>query len=225
MSKNAKISINPFADYSKASDAKKKSIIKQQKNPSKFHIAWYQLPKARIKKSISKNGDLIPVNDGIAELKARNPVKKRQVLDRTVSIEALRRYTAMILPKLLYTQKLEIIKSVSTKSIIIDGVQILVSPDVIYRTTINGQSYLGAVKIHISKNNVFEMQQSRYISTLIFEYLKETVANEDDIVLKELCLSIDIFGQSIVPTPNNSLRLLKEVKEICSEIKYQWNAA
>lgn len=220
-----KISINPFADYSKASEARKKSIIRQQKSPDKFLVAWYQLPKARIRKSISLNGDLEPIEKGIQELMGRKPLKKRQILDRLVSLEALKRYTTINLPKVLKGSSLEVIKVVDTKSVFINGVEIVISPDVIFRTQINGRSHVGAVKIHISKNNIFDSKQSKYISSLLYKYLVESVAQEDDIVSKELCLSLDIFGVRVISTPNNTKKVFEEIEHLCDELKSIWSAA
>ncbi|WP_345274007.1 hypothetical protein [Flaviramulus aquimarinus] len=219
------ISVNQFADFSNASEASKRRIIKQQKDPNKFMVAWYQLPKARIKKSIENNCDLEPIVKGIEELKQRIPKKPRQVLDRTVSLEALNRYASIKLPDLLKSVPYEIIKKVECKSIFLNGVEIIISPDVIFRIKANGKIYLGAVKVHISKNNVFDNIQSRYISSLINKYLKEVVAKEDEEVLEELCLSIDVFGEKVISVPKNLSKSLAEIEVICANVKSVWNAA
>ncbi|WP_248724400.1 hypothetical protein [Seonamhaeicola sp. ML3] len=225
MTKEIKISINQFADFSKASDSKKRTIIKQQKNPNKFLVSWYQLSKSRIKKSIENNGDLDPIIKGIEELKGRIPKKPRQVLDRIVSIEALQRYIHIKLPDMLKTIPYETIKKVESKSVYINGVEIIVSPDVIIRIKVNGKTYLGAVKIHVSKSNIFDNIQSRYISVLIKKYLEEVVAKDGDKVLDDLCLSIDIFGERIISAPNNISKAITEINVICNEVKSFWNAA
>lgn len=219
------ISLNQFADFSKATIASKRRIIRNQQNPNKFLVSWYQLPKARIKKSIENQGDLEPILNGIAELKLRNPEKQRQVMDRIVSIEALNRYVNIKLPDLLKTVPYEIIRKVESKSIILNGVEIIISPDVIFRVKIDGKNYLGAVKVHISKNNVFDNFQSRYISSLIHMYLKEVVAKDNEDVLEELCLSIDVFGERIISVPKNLPKSISEIEVICEEVKSIWNAA
>lgn len=225
MNNRIQLSVNQFADFTKATETRKKRIISQQKEPNKFLVAWYQLPKARIKKSIENNCDLQPILNGIAELKLRNPDKPRQVNDRIVSIEALNRYVNIKLPDLLKTVPYEIIKKVESKSIILNSVEIIISPDVIFRIKVDGKTYLGAVKVHISKNNVFDNIQSRYISSLIHKYLKEVVAKDDEEVLEELCLSIDVFGEKIISVPKNLSKSLSEIEVICEEVKFFWNAA
>jgi hypothetical protein len=219
------ISVNQFADFSKATESKKRRIIKQQKEPNKFMVSWYQLPKARIKKSIENNCDLMPILNGIEELKERTPKNSRQVLDRAVSLEALNRYVSFKLPDLLKTVPYEIVKTVECKSIYIKGVEIIISPDVIFRLKANGKVYLGAVKVHISKNNVFDNMQSRYVSSLINKYLKDIVAKDEEEVLEELCLSIDVFGEKVISVPKNLYKSLSEIEVICEEVKSFWNVA
>ncbi|MCF7559356.1 hypothetical protein L3X39_01805 [Sabulilitoribacter multivorans] len=194
MKNNYVISINQLAAFSKATEAGKKRIIRQQKEPNKFLVAWYQFPKARIRKAIANNCDLEPVLKGIEELKLRKPEKPRQVLDREVSLEAMRRFINIKLPKLLKDVPHEIVKKVNTKSVIVNGVEIIVSPDVIYKLNIDGNTFIGAVKVHISKSNIFDNKQSRYISSLVYKYLKEVVIKENEEVLEELCLSIDVYS-------------------------------
>ncbi len=219
------LSINQLAAFSKATEAGKRRIIKQQKQPNKFLVAWYQLPKARIKKTIANNCDLDPIFKGIEELRLRKPEKPRQILDRQVSIEALKRFVNIKLPKLLEDMPHDIIKKVPSKSIIIGGVEIIISPDVIYKLKLNDKVYIGAVKVHISKNNIFDNQQSRYISSLLYKYLKEVVALEGEEVLEELCLSIDVFGEKAIPTPYNLPKVLTDIEGICEEVKSIWNVA
>lgn len=220
-----KISINQLADFAFATDARKKSIIKQQKVPNPFLIPWYQLAKARMKKSIISNGDFNPINEGINELKLRNPKSKRQIIDKQVSVEALRIFKEIKLPELLKDIPFEVIKTKKFKSIIMDGVEVIVSPDVIYRIRIDGQNYIGGVKLHVAKGNIFEVKQLKYISSLIYEYLQEIIAEDDEIVMSELCLSLDIFGKRVVSAPNNNVNNIKTIHGLCREIKTLWNVA
>ena len=219
------LSINQLAAFSKATEAGKRRIIKQQKQPNKFLVSWYQLPKARIRKAIANNCDLEPILKGIEELKLRKPEKPRQIIDRQVSLEALKRFVNIKLPKLLKEVPHDLVKKVPSKSILINGVEIIISPDVIYKLNLNGKVYIGAVKVHISKNNIFDNKQSRYISSLIYKYLKEVVAIEGEEVLEELCLSIDVFGENVISTPYNLPKILTDIEVICEELKSMWNVA
>jgi hypothetical protein len=220
-----KISLNPLADFTKSSEAKKRNIIRQQKYPNKFLVSWYQLAKARMRKSISQNGDIIPVLEGIEELINRHPMKQRQILDKHVSIEAMQRYMKMNLPDKIRGNKLELIKDPKSKSILINNLEVVVSPDLIFKINIDGKTYLGAIKLHISKSNIFESKQSSLIATLLHLYLRDVVAERDDIVSRDLCLSIDVFGESIVSAPMNLTKSLKELNVVFEEIRVLWDVA
>lgn len=219
------ISINPLADFSKSTDSQKKSIVKQQKNPNPFKIAYYQLPKARIKKAMASKGDLKPVLDGIDELKKRVPVKKRQISDRIVSLEALQRFVSFQIPTLLKDYDYTILRGIEKKSITINGVEINISPDLTIEIEINNQKFLGAVKTHISKAKKFDRKQQTIVATALFKYLEKEVAKNGEIVLPELCISIDVFGSGIVSAPDDIDGKVNEIEMICEEIKQVWDAA
>ncbi|WP_276168476.1 hypothetical protein [Zobellia alginiliquefaciens] len=219
------ISINQVADFINSSFAKKKRIIRQQKEPNPFRIAYYQLPKARIRKSVERSGDLEPILLGIEELKRRTLLKPRQINDRKVSLEAMRRFLSMSFPTILKNGKYEVIKKPPIRSIFINGVEVIISLDVILKMSIDGKTHLGGLKIHIAKTNVFDYSQQKAIAVSIYKYLNDVVANEGEIVNPKLCFSLDVFGRGIVSAPLNIYETLGDVEMICEEIKSLWTAA
>jgi hypothetical protein len=219
------ISINQLADFSKSSDAKKRNIVKQQKNPNTFKIAYYQLAKARIKKAMSNKGNIEPILKGIEELKNRTLTKKRQINDRVVSLDAMQRFISLKIPDLLKDLDYKVIKNINSKSIKINDVEIIVSPDIIIQAEIDGVQYLGGIKIHIAKENKFDREQQSYVASTILKYLEKVVAKNNEVIMPELCLSIDIFGEGIVSAPKNVDSKIKDLEVICDEIKRLWYAA
>lgn len=219
------ISINQLADFFNGTDAKKRSIIRQQKTPNTFKVSYYQLAKARIKKSLANNGDIDPILKGIDELKNRKPEKKRQINDRIVSLEAMQRFITMQIPSLLKDSDYEIIKKVDSKSVIMNGVEVIISPDLIIKTKINDRVLIGGIKLHISKGNKFDIKQQSIVANMMSNYLKNVVAKKDEIVMPELCLSLDLFGYGIISAFENTDNALKDIEVICEEIKIMWSAA
>jgi hypothetical protein len=219
---NCTISINPLADFSIASDAKRRSIIQNQKKPDTFKVSWYQLARARMKSTLAKKGDVTPILEGINQLKAKIPTKTRQINDRQVSLEAMERFLHMKLPNVLNGINYEVIKTES-KSIKIKGVEVIVSPDIIIKAIIDDVTYVGAVKIHISKSNVFDNNQLRFIASTIYMYLDEVFDNEEYVVMPELCLAIDIFGSRIVNAPKIIDSEINNIEVICQEVKDVWS--
>jgi hypothetical protein len=219
------ISLNQLADFSQSTLAKKRSIIKQQKTPNSFKIAYYQLAKARIKKVIANKGDIQPVLDGIEELKSKTLTKPRQINDRIVSLDALQRFVSFQIPSLLKDYEYKVLKNVESKSIVIKGVEVIVSPDLIIEIEIDDKKYLGALKTHISKGNKFDRKQQTYVASALHKYLESEVAKIGEVVLPELCISIDIFGEGIVTSPINITEKINDIEVMCEEIRKMWDAA
>lgn len=220
------ISINQYADFIKASDAKRLRIIRQQKKPNVFRIAYYQLAKARIRKTLKDNGSLIHINDALTKLSERVPKSKRQLSDKSVSIEALEKFLILKIPKILKNEQIEFLNPKIFKNAIdVYGVSIIVSPEIIFKITIDNKEVLGGIKLHVSKSNSFDSEQQQIIASGICNYLEKNVANEDQIVLPEFCISLDIFGNGFISNSSAKKNLINSYKKECKEIIKIWDAA
>jgi hypothetical protein len=216
--KNYQISINPFAEYLEATEYRRKKILEEQVEPDPVRIPYYQLARAKMKKSIELSGSNQPVIDGLGELKIRKPEKAWQKADQTNSIKALENYSRMLLPELITENKLEII-SAKQKHINYNGITINISPNIIFRITVDGVKHIGACKIHISKGKKFSHTQSKLVASLIELYLSNCVAAEDETVNPVLCLCLDPFAGTTINSNNRVALDMKLVKKVCSEIK------
>lgn len=217
-----KISINQLATFSKVTEARKKAIVKQQKNPPPILVGRYVMAKARITKAISSGGDIIPILEGIEELKQRNPDTSWKKNDKTVSIDAMERYIKMSLPVILKENKYEILPKQKIRSFFVSDVEILVSPDLIIKVLIDDKWYLGGLKLHVSKSELFDNHQSKYVATCIYQYLDLIFEDDKIIVLPELCFSLDVFANSIISAPKKVEKTLEEIENMCLEIKKIW---
>ncbi|WP_422359323.1 hypothetical protein [Reichenbachiella sp.] len=220
---NYKISLNQLAEFYNATDAGKEKIVNQQMKPNPFLIPWYQLPKARLKKSLGDNGNLDPVIDALGILKSRVPKNRRQEIDRQVSIEALERFVEMQLPSIFKETEYEVIKP-KRKSTIIGGVDVLVAPDLVIKSQIDGDVFYGGVKIHISKGKPFSIQQGKIVSDTILTYLTAEVIKPGEFVLPEACYCLDIFAGRIVPAKAEDHITSSEVRNICKKVKQVWDS-
>jgi hypothetical protein len=223
--KNYKISINPLMDFSTSTEAKKARIIRDQKNPNPFRVGWYQTPRACIKKSIVLGGELNPIVEGMKRLNDKVVTKKQQQSNKHVSMEAMHRYLSVSLPKVFKNHNFELIKEREIKSTFLKGVEIIVSPDLIFKIKHNGECYLGAVKLHISKGNVFNIQKSSNVATLIHKYLSELSDKYDAKVIPEFCFSYDVFAGRFVTAKKDMENSINEIIKMCEEVKLLWNVA
>lgn len=218
------ISVNQLAEFSSASESGKIRIIRQQLAPDQFRIPWYQLPKARIKKSFKFKGDLEPVYDGMKELMNRKPLNRRQENDKSVSLEALERYVRIQMPKVLKEFDYSIIKS-SARSTVFNDVKLLVAPDIVVKGVLNGKNVIGGVKIHISKNNPFNLQESQIVANTIALFLRNEIVDDETEVIPELCFCLDVFSGRYVHAIENEQLANRELIQICEKLKIIWNAA
>jgi hypothetical protein len=219
---NVNISINQLVDFSTATDSKKKRIIRDQKSPDTFKIGWYQTPRACIKKALVNNGDIQPITEGIERLKTKIVTKPQQIQNRNVSLDAMQRFLKIKLPKILKNHSCEVIKERIVKSTFVSDVEVIVSPDVIFKVVLDGKTYIGAVKLHISKNNIFDIKKSSKVSAILYKYMSELSEVYETEVLPELCISIDVFGERVATTPINFDESINELEVICEEVKKMW---
>ncbi len=220
--KGIRLSLNQLAEFSGATEKGKQRIVRQQVEPNPFLIPWYQLTKAKIKRSIELKGNPEPIYQGIEALIGRKPANKRQAIDRIVSIEALERFIKMKLPEVLSKMDYSFFKP-EIKSVNITGVNVIVAPEIIIKGELNGETIIGGIKLHVSKNKPFDYTKSLYVATTIYKYLKENVAKDDEVVYPGLCLSLDIFGDRIVSAPEKPEKVLAEIEKYCEEIKKIWS--
>jgi len=219
-----KISLNQLAEFRFATEKGKKRLIQQQLNPDQFKIPWYQLPKSRIKKSLALKGDLSPIVSGMAVLRGRKAVSKRQEIDKQVSLEALERFLGIEIPSLFKELDFVIIRPI-VKSTIISGVEIIAALDLVVRGRIDDKTILGGVKIHISKSKPFNYQKALIVSNMIYAYLKNEIADDQTLVIPELCFCLDVFSGRIVTAQSNVEDSSAEVISLLEEMKGLWGAA
>jgi hypothetical protein len=224
MMNNYLISLNQFADFYKATENGKKRIVAQQLNPDKLRITWYQTTKARLKKYFELKGDIKVIKEGIDSLMRKIPKSKRQENDKHTSIEALERFIQMRLPSILDEIDYYVIKT-NVNCVSFSDVTVKVAPEIIIKGKLRGETVIGAIKIHISKNNSFDLKQSQFVATIIYDYLKDAFAESNEIVLPELCFCLDIFAGRIVSVPDNLEAFNSEILNICNDIKRVFSAA
>jgi hypothetical protein len=220
---NYRISINQLVNFSSASQAGKRAIIKQQLAPSPIKVSRYRLPKFRIAKAIQQHGDMSPIQEAINILKAKNATTSWQINDKKVSLEALDRFSKMKLPKILKELKYIPIKK-NNKTLQVKDVDVVVAPEVIIKGTISGKKVIGGVKIHISKNGQYDLESSQYVASIVYNYLKKE-SEDGEVAVPELCFCLDIFRGNFVPAPARSGILMAKVEEFCEELKSLWKLA
>ncbi len=219
------LSLNQFAEFSISTDTRKKRIIEQQIKPKTFLVSWYQLAKGGMKKYFKNVNDIKPLLSTIdLVLKRPDQGKKRRQIDKQVSVEALKRLTEMKIPEILKSTKYEIINP-KEKTIDLYGVNIIVAPEIIIKAEIQNRIVYGAIKFHINKTKPFTNEQASLATCIIYEYLTTQIAGKGEVIIPELCFSLDVFGKGLIHAPLNRKSQLKSIQLICNEVITLWNAA
>lgn len=215
--KNIEISTNPMAEFLEATESRKKRIIIEQLDPDPVRIPYYQKARSVIAKSILSNGDMKIIEDAIPQIASKSALKDWQRNDKTNSIIALNLWKGMNLPEKFTDYKLEK-TTTKAKFLPLFGIQIKVSPSAIFKIEIDGQTYIGAFKIHLSKGKPFNIKQSAFVAQLLNLFLNNFVAGENEIVDPQLCLCIDPFSGTIVSASNKIKYDVNQLKKACKEI-------
>jgi hypothetical protein len=80
------------------------------------------------------------------------------------------------------------------------------------------------MEIHICKSKPFNLHTAELASTVLYEFLKTAVESGEK-VDPRYCFTIDIFGDRIVPVPQNSKVYYDTIYKLCEEIVKYWDAA
>ena len=221
--KHYQISVNQFAEFSKATLKGKQRILKQQLVPNLLLIPWYRTARAAMKKYLKEVDNFTPIDEAIEKLTSNVPSTKRQSDERQASVAALTELKTFAFPKLLRDVEYEIIKP-AKNFVTLSNVDIIVAPDVVLRGRHKEKIIYGAVKVHICKTKPFDDKQSKYVANLLHRLLVKNMATDEGEILPELCLCIDVFGGRITPASEVTAKERSEIKTICEEVKKLWAA-
>lgn len=222
MQRSVEISVNPLAEYVTATIGRKRTIIKQQKNPPAFIIVRYATAKARMKRFFKNGFSNNEIINGIQFLQGKITLTDFQKNDRQNSIEALRMFLQLQFPDDFKNLKCSFL-SIKKKDFLMEEVRVKVAPDVVLKGEKNGIPFIGGIKFHISKGQTFDKDSSLCAATAVKLFLINEVANNGEVVDPNYCLSIDVFGDRITKAPKNHIEVEKKLMDACNEIKSLWS--
>tara|TARA_R100000935_G_scaffold20412_1_gene38588 strand:+ start:423 stop:1085 length:663 start_codon:yes stop_codon:yes gene_type:complete len=218
-----KIPINTLINYL-GNHNKRLQIIKELKKDKPMQGGYYQTSRACIRKSLLSKGDTSYIFEGLERLTSKIAKNSHQELNRIYSIKALNEYLSLNIPNLLKNHKIDLIRH-RIKSTRIKDLDIQISPEIIFTMNLGDKKYLGAIKMHFSKVDIFDQNQLQTSSSLIFKFLAEISDEMNAEVLPELCFSIDVFGKSYSTCPFNHNELIQEIEKVADNINIYWKAA
>lgn len=217
---NPEISINPLVEYISASDRRKRSIVRQQKNPSDFIIARYRMARSAFANYFKKEYDESVLVSAIERLQNRVQTSDWTRNDTVNSIEALRHFLAIEFP--FKSLKCRFVKP-DIKTYSINGVAIIVAPDLLLEWEVDGKRRTGAIKFYIKKKNL-TYQQGRLNASLLADFMNY-IYPRGTIVSKQHCICVDVMNQRVFSAPANIDDDMNLVADACQEINMLWRAS
>lgn len=214
------ISINPLAEYVGASERRKRAILRQQKYPSDFIVARYRTARAAFSNYFKDGYDQNVLIRAIERLQGKKPTSDWSRNDTVNSIEALRRFLSLEIP--FKSLKCRFSKS-DIKAYSINGVSVVVSPDLLLEWEVEGQKHVGAIKFYIKKKDL-TLQQGRLSASLLADFMQHT-HSEETTVSKRHCVCVDVMNQRIFAAPTDIREEMSLVSDACHEIVMLWRAS
>lgn len=219
MRNTPRISLNKLAEYIFARPARQQTIIRDQKKPSDFIVARYRLAEEAIKNFIlqPEQNSLQKAIGAISSLEHNSEWSKQNA---DLCHDALIHFMT-IQEDLSFNGLTPRVVSDVAQKMNISGVDVSVRPEILLFD--NYDNIVGGLKLYINKSNPLTDESGKYISTVLYRHIVENISSEN-YVEHNLCIVIDVFGQTIHVAPKSFKRSMSDVTSACQNIAILWPA-
>lgn len=216
--------MNKLAEYLGSDALRRRRIIEDQKEPLEFMVTRYKIAKLAMIDYLRSNYDVDIIDKAIEALRRKKCITDFEKNDKKTSIEALESFLEIKFPEQLLDFKLS--KPTKRLKLIESKLQVNVNPELVIEGIYRKKQVLGAIKIHISKNNLLTEDMQKNVSTLLHKVVEENILidSKKEIVYLDFCLSIDVFNQSVHCAPKSYKRRRKIIGFACDEINLIWDS-
>ena len=223
-----RISANKLGEFLiTANPVRRLRILNDQKYPSEVVVPMYRLARTPLADYLQSNGrDEEAIIRTIDRLRSDESGTEWAVRDRMNTAEALERLLSLAsaLPLQYPTYEIRVPPTASI-ALTFSGVDVSVRPDFLVFTTRRGKALVGALKFHFTKSPELALttRGSEYVASLLHRWLQECGPSDYE-ARPDLCLSVDVFRESITPAPRAVVRRLAEIEAGCQEIAARWDS-
>lgn len=211
----SRISINKLAEYMVATPGRRRTIVKNQKKPADFIVAYYNEAEEIISKFIANEITEKQLWKEIAELERRPVSTDWDETRQSVCIAALDEFENLITDVEL-PQYDKVRGDRSQERLIISGIQISVRPEILL---FRDGNVVGAIKMVFNKTRTRGKDEIEYIGTVLLEYMREIY---DKNINNTDCYVIDIFAGKMDVAPKAFKKRMKDIEASCEEIRDTW---
>jgi hypothetical protein len=216
-----RISVNKLGEYMTATPARRRQIVKDQKNRPAFKAARYRDARDAISSLIASGSAGEARARDFAEGLRRDPGGSDFAMqDRAHSAAAIDTFV-----EIRGAMKIDDLIAVSADARCSDavemaGVRVVARPDALLLDP-RSLAVVGCVKLHFSKSQPLDEKGGNYVATAMQTHLERNLS-APGLVLSSRCYVVDIATRRIHTAPKARKRRLGDLAAACEEIKDRW---
>ena len=217
-----RISLNKLGEFLTTNPARRKKILLDQKYPSEFIVTRYNDAENAIIEYLFDNKNNTAILDKALEaIGSKRSQTEWEEQNKGLNYEAVDSFYD-IADQIDFTKfKVEKSTKIESASILIEGVQISVRPEIFIYKEKGDEKTIGAIKLYFSKTYSLSDEAGEYIASFVMEYLKTT--KTECVPSNKLCNVIDVFNQKIFIAPISYKRRMLDIRAACQEISAIWS--
>lgn len=215
----ARISINKLGEYLTASPARRRRIVKDQKEPSTFIVARYADARQEI---VTYMEGGMTNDDALANAAAhlrQAPGTDFVRQDKANSADAIEDFLEVADQLNFDGLTVEPTDPTASASMEIANVTVSVRPEVLLRDELTGD-VVGAVKLHFPKTAPLTEKAPDYVATTLREYL--ALNYDADSVDPKRCYVVDVPTRSVTCATKANKKKMSDVEAACEEVNARW---
>lgn len=197
--------------------SRRESIIREQKFPAVFMMAYYKDAFNAIRASLRSGADVLEQLAHRATVLASRPALKKYDADvRTCCVQAIqafgRIYPTLALAGWAATPAPEL-------GVVIETVPVSVHPAVLLTRKVKGEIETGALLVVFRKDVALRDIGGKAVAELLRQAING--AGRPNVVGK-MCLVVDVFSGQVFFSPRQNSRLKSDLHSACREIAVRW---
>lgn len=216
-----RISVNKLGEYLvQADSARRRRIIQDQKQPIGRIVSAYREARDAIVQVLSGAGGptLLQRATQLAGDRSGTP---KAVTNRLNSALALEKFVDVL--NALPDGVVYVAPPRRPPALVIAGVDVSVAPDLLVHGAGASGPTVGALKLHFPKDDerALGANGSQFVAVLLHRWLLANPVGARR-AAPDLCLSVDVFRQTVHCAPRAQQRRLERIEDGCEEIAARW---
>jgi hypothetical protein len=210
-------SLSKLGEYLVAPPGRRRNIIQDQKNPKAFIVANYREAYGPLAECLVAGGDPRFLDRHLHKWRTQPLRSDFDARCRPLCIEAAEAFQVLLAAGRL--SHLTFATGIEKASLMIGGVEVSISPDVL----VAGPE-AGAAKIYLSKTGPLTKDvgkrpgSSSYAATTLHQWVEHELGGGDP----AKCLVIDVFADEVYAAPRSNVQRRRDVESACREIAAVW---